>query len=90
MMKTSCLAFSLEILMEGGFCKSTLIICSEICPFAATRLVGGGMAKQAGWQLVLWAPRPGQEWSPLRPPRQTEPPKPASHCLWAPRRDWSH
>lgn len=69
MMKTSCLAFSLEILMEGGFCKSTLIICSEICPFAATRLVGGGMAKQAGWRLVSL----GRTWAGLVPSPPTPP-----------------
>ena len=45
MMKTSCLAFSLETPADGGFCKSASIICSEICPFAATRLAGGGTAK---------------------------------------------
>ena len=46
MLKTSCLAFSLEILTEGGSCKLTLIICSEICPSAARQLARGGTAKQ--------------------------------------------
>ena len=41
MMKTSCLPFALEILVEGGFCKSTFLSHPR-----GRWLAGGGAAKQ--------------------------------------------